>query len=98
MRLESPNLHYRFYVEYFEDLDLLENLEGSDERTKRRAEAVQRDVEARNNGLWAFLPPAVDPFADLEQDPRFFAFSLYTAYPGLLMGLGTPMRSNCRRR
>ena len=88
MRLESPNLHYRFYVEYFEDLDLLENLEGSDERTKRHAEAVQRDVEARNNGLWAFRPPAVDPFADLEQDPRFFDFSLYTAYPGLLMGLG----------
>lgn len=88
MKLESPNLHYRFYVEYFEGLDLLENLEGEDKNTKVRAKEVEQELVMRNNGLWGFCPPTVNPFADLEQDPRFFDFSLYTTYPGLLMGLG----------
>lgn len=82
MRLVSPNLHYRFYVEYFEDLDPLEDLEGKEKRSKE----VEQDLEARNDGLWSFCPPAEDPFAALGEAVQ--SFVLYTAYPGLLMGLG----------
>ncbi len=78
MTFSSRNMHYVFNVEYFRNLDFF-SPEGN---------GVSYTIKRRNNQIKAFPFPGELPFSDLRSAPGFSSFSLYTCYPGLLIGIG----------
>lgn len=84
MSFLSSNMHYVFHVEYFRNLNLLT-------KSDRDAAIIRR----RNQDIRTFLFPKSGsvvpaPFSELRDMPGFHSFSLYTTYPGLLIGTGNP--------
>lgn len=78
MTFSSRNMHYVFNVEYFQGLEFFEPEENG----------VSDEIKLRNNQIKSFPFPGELPFADLRSEPGFSSFSLYTCYPGLLIGIG----------
>ena len=84
MSFQSSNMHYVFHVEYFRNLNLLT-------KSDREAEIIRQ----RNQDIRTFSFPKPGrgvsaPFDGLRNVPGFHSFSLYTTYPGLLIGTGNP--------
>ena len=80
---QSKNMSYRFYKEYFDDMDL--------EYYGKETEV--EDVKIRNQGILEFDFYTEDsPYAQWKILEGFQGFSLYTSYPGLLLGMGTEHR------
>ena len=84
MRYGSKNMHYIYNVEYFDGLKLLAIDKAGNE------EEQQHRVEAKNELLYDFSFADVSMFQALEHMPEYQEFALYTQYPGLLVGTGTP--------
>ena len=83
MNYQSKNMSYRFYKEYFDGMDL--------EYTGR--ETVVEDIGDRNKGILEFkFSDEAAAFKQWETIEGFKAVSLYTTYPGLLLGMGIEHR------
>lgn len=81
MPLLSKNMNYIFHVEYFNNLDF-KNL-GNDENEKK--------IGAKNQEITSFLFPQTEsPLAECQTMDGYSSFSLFTLYPGLLVGIGNP--------
>lgn len=80
MAFESKNMNYVFNVEYFENIETLLNDAGN-------------EIKKRNRCVENFSFPQEDMFESLGDLPladghEYCFFSLYTQYPGLLVGIG----------
>ncbi len=78
MAYKSKNMNYIFNVEYFKDIFTM----GSE----KKSEIKRRNEDIRN---FAFTEVEL-PFTKCKGMEGFEYFSLYTLYPGLLLGIGNP--------
>lgn len=78
MVYKSKNMNYIFNVEYFRDIITMDSLE--EDEIKRRNEAICN---------FAFTEADL-PLTKCKEMEEFKYFSLYTLYPGLLLGIGNP--------
>lgn len=78
--MTSKNMHYVFNVEYFQGLDFFGEAELSTE------------IQERNRQITDFCFPQSRAFSELDDKKKsdFLHFSLFTCYPGLLLGIGNP--------
>lgn len=79
MSFVSKNMNYAFHVEYFEGLEKEED---------NKYGLTNPSVEERNEALVGFEFPKETPMCEWRQIPGYKEFTLYTKYPGLLMGTG----------
>ena len=83
MNYQSKNMSYRFYKEYFEDMDL--KYYGK--------ETEVEDIKVRNQGILEFEFDSKDsPYEQWKSLEGFQEIFLYTTYPGLLLGMGIEHR------
>lgn len=83
MNYQSKNMSYRFYKEYFEDMDL--KYYGK--------ETEVEDIKVRNQGILEFEFNSKDsPYEQWKSLEGFQEIFLYTTYPGLLLGMGIEHR------
>lgn len=76
--MESKNMNYVFNVEYFE------NILGKDRRN-------DAEIKLRNQAICNFsFSDENSPLTVYKEIEGYESFSLYTLYPGLLMGIGNP--------
>lgn len=80
MGLQSKNMNYVFNVEYFKNI----NLAAKDDS------ASLDKLKERNGEIVAFRFFDVAPLSECKDIPGYREFSLYTLYPGLLVGTGNP--------
>ena len=78
MSYQSKNMNYVFHYEYFEHI-----YEQSPEQQKKT-------IKDRNAEILKFAFPKETPMEALKEVENFHEFSLYTTYPGLLVGTGNP--------
>lgn len=78
MGLQSKNMNYIFNVEYFKDIALL----NTDE------EELQERLKETNGEIINFSFSREEPLAACRELEGYQEFSLYTLYPGLLVGTG----------
>ena len=77
MEYKSKNMHYIFNVEYFKDIFSMESKKD--------------EIKRRNKDICNFKFTEADlPFTKCKKMDGFKNFSLYTLYPGLLLGIGNP--------
>lgn len=85
MEFISRNMHYIFNVEYFKNLNLMPEKQSAG---KKQKEATI--LKARNQEIECFCFPEEMPVSVWEEVEGFQSCSLYTQYPGLLIGTGNP--------
>ncbi len=93
MSLSSPNLHYLFHREYFEGLDLIiEARKGeTEEHLRDRKKETEERLRERTEELLSVPIRLSSPFPELDDRMgEVKRISLFSAYPGLAMGLGYP--------
>lgn len=78
MVFQSKNMNYIFNIEYFEKLDLLNNTEKD-----------QTAIKNRNKALREFKFLVQSPAEKWKELANYQEVSLYTLYPGLLIGTGS---------
>ncbi len=76
--MKSKNMNYCFNVEYFEDIDLLNKGDDTSNRLKKRNREI---VEFKFGDMTLFKN---------WQGVSNACFSLYTSYPGVMLGIGNP--------
>ena len=78
MAYESKNMNYIFNVEYFKNIFDMQN-------------GVEAEIKKRNEAIFKFsFPEKETPLTICEEMEGYRSFSLYTLYPGLLVGTGNP--------
>lgn len=78
MAYESKNMNYIFNVEYFKDIFHMQ-------REK------EKELKKRNKDIFRFkFPKSLSPLDTCKDMEGYRSFSLYTLYPGLLVGIGNP--------
>lgn len=81
MSFISKNMNYIFNVEYFKNLNFKDI--GS--------ESNATELDKRNRDITTFRFPQADtPLAECAELEGYHSFSLFTLYPGLLVGTGNP--------
>lgn len=78
MVFKSNNMNYIFNIEYFDNLDLLNNTEND--------QIILRD---RNKAIQKFKFSVQTPIEKWNKLANYQEVSLYTLYPGLLIGTGS---------
>ncbi|MBO5354085.1 MAG: type III-B CRISPR module RAMP protein Cmr6 [Lachnospiraceae bacterium] len=78
MGLQSKNMNYIFNVEYFKDIAMLNT----------DAEGLQECLQETNKEIVNFAFQKEEPLAACREMEGYQEFSLYTLYPGLLVGTG----------
>ena len=82
--MKSKNMNYIFNVEYFDGLFA----EKGDDFFVKDAESK---VKSKNQEIFGFNFSASEvPFAECKEMEQYQEISLYTLYPGLLVGTGNP--------
>lgn len=79
MAFQSKNMNYIFNVEYFEGINFM----GNDEASKKR-------IAENNKAIRAFAFQGQTPTTEWKKLPGYQEFTLYTTYPGMLIGVGNP--------
>lgn len=81
MEMKSKNMNYIFNVEYFEGLDF-KNISNNDNESL---------LARKNEEIFGFkFPRRESVLGEGEKKGDYRGFSLYTLYPGLLIGIGNP--------
>lgn len=80
--MRTKNMNYFFNVEYFENVKNFQTMDNA---------AKTRDFESKNKSIFDFkFTNREATYQTLQKAKTFLEFSLYTTYPGLLMGTGYP--------
>ncbi|MBQ3970204.1 MAG: type III-B CRISPR module RAMP protein Cmr6, partial [Clostridia bacterium] len=79
MGFSSNNMNYIFNTEYFSGIDLMKD-----------KDADNNTIDARNNDICDFNYPQYTLLSQLRDEPGYTSFTLFTSYPGLLIGTGYP--------
>ena len=83
MDFNSKNMNYIFNVEYFKDIHLIE-------KNKKDKEDNKKTLENRNKEIKEYSFPNITPIESYKELQGYNDFSLFTLYPGLLIGIGNP--------
>jgi len=84
---KSQNMNYVYYYEYFEGLEAIEDSEKNDDKHRKPSNEPSEALK-RTNKLCDFKFASYDFTKDLKGVEGYKDFSLYTQYPGLLIGIG----------
>lgn len=79
--MRTKNLNYFYYVEYFDDTEMIFNTDSNDTQDK---------LKGKNGELSAYSVSACKLMQPLDKNIAPNHFELCTAYPGLLVGTGLP--------
>ena len=77
--MRTKNLNYFYYVEYFDDTEMIFNTDSNDTQDK---------LKGKNGELSAYSASACKLMQPLDENIAPNHFELRTAYPGLLVGTG----------
>ena len=87
MGFDSKNMNYIFHVEYFDGMDLIERRNRTVSEEKK---SYNDFIREKNDSLYNFHFEPYSLFEELLSLEEYREFSLYTSYPGLLLGIGNP--------
>lgn len=94
MEYTSNNMNYIFYVEYFKELNLLQDsskeiISEKERKQKEKQEEIEQNkVKNKNKALEMFHFPIIKISDKWKDIPGFQKIQLYTCYPGLMTGIG----------